>query len=108
AGVAVCDAGDTEPHPRALAAGAADLSGEDRRHAEFLAGADLVMHDAQYLASEYPQKIGWGHSTVEYALAVARFAGVKQLALTHHDPRRDDAPPHQLLASPPPSTPPTH
>jgi ribonuclease BN (tRNA processing enzyme) len=90
-GVAVVYACDHEPHSRLLATGAGDISGEDRRHAEFLAGADLVMHDAQYLASEYPQKIGWGHSTVEYVLAVARFAGVKQLALTHHDPRRDDA-----------------
>jgi len=98
-GVAVVYACDHEPHSRLLAAGTGEISGEDRRHAEFLAGADLVMHDAQYLASEYPQKIGWGHSTVEYALAVARFAGVKQLALTHHDPRRDDAALDELVAS---------
>src|SRR5262249_8612882 len=90
-GVAVVYACDHEPHSRLLATGSGDISGEDGRHAEFLAGADLVMHDAQYLASEYPQKIGWGHSTIEYALAVARSAGAKQLALTHHDPQRDDA-----------------
>ena len=66
-GVAVVYACDHEPHSHALATGVGDISGEDRRHAEFLAGADLVVHDAQYLASEYPQKIGWGHSTVEYA-----------------------------------------
>ena len=90
-GVAVVYACDHEPHSRLLATGSGDISGEDRRHAEFLAGADLVMHDAQYLASEYPEKIGWGHSTIEYALAVTRFAGVKQLALTHHDPKRDAA-----------------
>jgi ribonuclease BN (tRNA processing enzyme) len=90
-GVSVVYACDHEPHSRALATGTGEISGEDHRHAEFLAGADLVVHDAQYLASEYPQKVGWGHSTVEYALAVARSAGVKQLALTHHDPKRDDA-----------------
>jgi phosphoribosyl 1,2-cyclic phosphodiesterase/CheY-like chemotaxis protein len=90
-GVALVYACDHEPHSRALAAGVADISGEDRRHAEFLADADLVVHDAQYLASEYPQKVGWGHSTIEYALAVARFAGARQLALTHHDPMRGDA-----------------
>src|SRR5262245_9969293 len=98
-GVAVVYACDHEPHSRLLATGSGDISGEDGRHAEFLAGADLVMHDAQYLASEYPQKIGWGHSTVEYALAVARSAGVKQLALTHHDPRRDDAAIDDLVQS---------
>jgi ribonuclease BN (tRNA processing enzyme) len=90
-GVTFVYACDHEPHSRALATGIGEISGEDHRHAEFLAGADLVVHDAQYLASEYPQKVGWGHSTVEYALAVARSAGVKQLALTHHDPKRDDA-----------------
>jgi ribonuclease BN (tRNA processing enzyme) len=89
-GVALVYACDHEPHSRALATGADGISGEDRRHAEFLADADLVVHDAQYLASEYAHKAGWGHSTAEYALAVARHAGVRQLALTHHDPRRDD------------------
>jgi ribonuclease BN (tRNA processing enzyme)/CheY-like chemotaxis protein len=90
-GVALVYACDHEPHSHALATGVGDFFGEDRRHAEFLAGADLVVHDAQYLASEYPQKIGWGHSTIEYACAVARLAKVGQLALTHHDPMRDDA-----------------
>jgi ribonuclease BN (tRNA processing enzyme) len=90
-GAAFVYACDHEPHSHALATGVGDFLGEDRRHAEFLAGADLVVHDAQYRAGEYPQKIGWGHSTVEYAYAVARLAKVGQLALTHHDPMRDDA-----------------
>jgi len=63
---------------------------EERRHIEFLRGADLVIHDAQYTAAEYPQKIGWGHSPMEYAVDVALAAGVKQLALFHHDPTHDD------------------
>jgi len=90
-GAALVYACDHEPHSHALATGVGDFLGEDRRHAEFLASADLVVHDAQYRASEYPQKIGWGHSTIEYACAVARLAKVGQLALTHHDPMRDDA-----------------
>jgi phosphoribosyl 1,2-cyclic phosphodiesterase len=98
-GVAVVYACDHEPHSQAAATGSGDISGEDRRHAEFLADADLVVHDAQYLASEYPQKVGWGHSTVEYALAVARIARVEQLALTHHDPIRDDAAIDDLVSS---------
>src|SRR5207249_5772955 len=52
--------------------------------------ADLVIHDAQYTAAEFPQKVGWGHSTVEYAVDVALAAQVKHLALFHHDPLRDD------------------
>ena len=82
---------DHEPHSPALAAGEAPLTGMDRRYAEFVAGADLVIHDTQYTAREYPAKIGWGHSPVEYAVRVCRDTGVKRLALTHYDPLRDDA-----------------
>ena len=89
-GVSLVYACDHEPHSRQLATATAEITGQDRRHAEFLAGADLVIHDAQYTAEEYPTKTGWGHSTVEYAISVAETAGVKKLALTHHDPLRDD------------------
>src|SRR5207253_2804395 len=61
-----------------------------RRHVELLAGADLVIHDAQYTAEEYPAKIGWGHSPVEWTVDYAIAAGAKRLALYHHDPLRDD------------------
>jgi len=63
----------------------------DRRHARFMAGADLVIHDAQYTPEEYPAKKNWGHSTYEYVVELAAAAGVRQLALTHHDPTHDDA-----------------
>jgi phosphoribosyl 1,2-cyclic phosphodiesterase/CheY-like chemotaxis protein len=89
-GVIVVYACDHEPHSRALAYGSGDVGGQDQRHAEFLAGADLLIHDAQYRASEYESKIGWGHSTIEYVIAMAQLAEVKSVALTHHDPLRDD------------------
>ncbi|MEO8344976.1 MAG: response regulator [Betaproteobacteria bacterium] len=63
----------------------------DRRHARFMAGAGLVIHDAQYTPEEYPSKKNWGHSTYEYAVELAATAGVLRLALTHHDPAHDDA-----------------
>ncbi len=90
-GAVVVYACDHEPYACELAGGQGEIVGNDLRHAEFLAGADLVIHDSQYLVSEYQAKKGWGHSTPEYALAVSRCAGVRQLALTHHDPTRDDA-----------------
>lgn len=62
----------------------------DRRHAKFMANADLVIHDAQYTPEEYVSKKTWGHSTYEYAVELAAAAGVKQLALTHHDPDHHD------------------
>jgi diguanylate cyclase (GGDEF)-like protein len=63
----------------------------DQRHIAFMRGADLVIHDAQYTEEEYTNRVGWGHSTVEYAIQVARAAEVKRLALFHHDPTHDDA-----------------
>lgn len=99
-GVAVVYGTDHEPHSRALAHGdASELESEDRRHVEFLAGADLVIHDAQYTAAEYAEKMGWGHGTVESVVAAARAAGARQLALYHHDPLRDDAAVDRLLAA---------
>ena len=43
-----------------------------------------------YRASEYPRKVGWGHSTIEYAVEVARQAKARSLVLFHHDPGHDD------------------
>jgi len=63
----------------------------DRRHARFLGGAGLVIHDAQYTPEEYPSRKNWGHSTYEYAVELSTAAGVRQLVLTHHDPTHDDA-----------------
>jgi diguanylate cyclase (GGDEF)-like protein len=62
----------------------------DQRHIAFIKGADLIIHDAQYTEEEYSQRVGWGHSTVEYATDVALAADVKRLALFHHDPDHDD------------------
>jgi phosphoribosyl 1,2-cyclic phosphodiesterase/ActR/RegA family two-component response regulator len=62
----------------------------DQRHIEFLKGADLIIHDAQYTQEEYCGKVAWGHSTIEYATDVALAAGAARLALFHHDPGHDD------------------
>ena len=63
----------------------------EERHVAFVAGVDVLIHDAQYADSEYPAKRGWGHSTVEYSVDLAVRAGVKRLVLFHHDPTHSDA-----------------
>ena len=67
------------------------LHAGDRRHADFLLNADVVIHDAQYTPEEYPSKKNWGHSTYSYVTKIAAAAKVKRLFLTHHDPSHDDA-----------------
>jgi phosphoribosyl 1,2-cyclic phosphodiesterase/CheY-like chemotaxis protein len=91
-GAVVVYSSDHEPHDQDLAGGG-DVAGNrhDDAHAAFIAGADLLIHDAQYQASEYAEHLGWGHSTVEYVIDVAHRAGVGRVALYHHDPNRTDA-----------------
>jgi len=80
---------DHEPFSRTLGV-STPIHENDRLHSEFLSGADLVIHDAQFTDAEYAAKKGWGHSPVEYVAEMGRLAGVKQMAFTHHDPGRTD------------------
>jgi CheY-like chemotaxis protein/phosphoribosyl 1,2-cyclic phosphodiesterase len=96
-GVAIVYLVDHEPFSDELWRGGAEpgliesiLHEGDRRHAKFMADADLVIHDAQYTPEEYPSKKTWGHSTYDYAVQIAAAAGVRRLALTHHDPNHND------------------
>jgi phosphoribosyl 1,2-cyclic phosphodiesterase len=63
----------------------------DRGLAERAAGADILIYDAQYTPEEYESRRGWGHSTWQHGVRIAREAGVGQLILFHHDPQHDDA-----------------
>jgi phosphoribosyl 1,2-cyclic phosphodiesterase len=53
-------------------------------------GADLLILDAQYDEQEYVTKKKWGHSSCFSATDLAIQAGVKNLALFHHDPECTD------------------
>jgi phosphoribosyl 1,2-cyclic phosphodiesterase len=53
-------------------------------------GADLVIYDSTYTDAEFPAKLGWGHSTWQEGIRLARPAGVKRLAIFHHDPDHTD------------------
>ena len=89
---------DHEPHAR-VPGQRQPLHESDRQHQRFLAGADLLIHDAQFTDAEYPARRGWGHSPVEYVVEMAEAAGVRQVALTHHDPTRDDDTLDQIVAA---------
>jgi ribonuclease BN (tRNA processing enzyme) len=72
---------DTEHRGGALDKGLLDLA----------RNCDLLIYDAQYTAEKYWTKRGWGHSTPEEAVRLARAANAGQLVLFHHDPAHDDA-----------------
>jgi CheY-like chemotaxis protein/phosphoribosyl 1,2-cyclic phosphodiesterase len=104
-GLEIVYATDHEPHaptlwqPDQASSRRTLVHQEDQNHIEFLAGADLVIHDAQYTEQEYVgSKIGWGHSPLEYVVDVAAAADVKRLALFHHDPTHGDRDMDKLVA----------
>lgn len=86
-GKSVCFATDTE-----------HVDGEiDEALLTLARDVDLLIYDAQYTPAEYegrngtgPSRKGWGHSTYVAATEIARAAGVRRLALFHHDPTHDD------------------
>ena len=81
AGKSICYVTDTEHKP-------------DQPDASILAlieGADLVIYDSTYTDQEFPNFIGWGHSTWQEGVRLCARAKVGRLVIFHHDPSHDDA-----------------
>jgi phosphoribosyl 1,2-cyclic phosphodiesterase len=83
-GLSACYITDTEHFPDRLDENVLRLSHQ----------ADVVIIDTTYTDEEYYDekcsKVGWGHSTWQEAIKIAKAAQVKQLVLFHHDPSHDD------------------
>jgi phosphoribosyl 1,2-cyclic phosphodiesterase len=76
-------------HPGGLEPGA---------YAQFAAGADLLLHDAEFTDREYPRRRRWGHSTWQQAVRLALDAGVGRLGLWHHNMERTDEALERIVA----------
>ena len=61
----------------------------------FIEGADLLIHDAQFIDADLPLKHGWGHSTIDQVAELAIKASIKNVVIISHDPSRTD---EQLVA----------
>jgi phosphoribosyl 1,2-cyclic phosphodiesterase len=79
-GRAVCYITDNEHLP----------NGPDVALEDFIRGSDLMLYDCMYTDDEYPEYVGYGHSTWEEGVRLCRNANVAQLAAIHHRPLRDD------------------
>ncbi len=67
------------------------LGTHDENILKLIDGADLVIYDSTYTDAEFPEKVGWGHSTWQEGVRLCQRAAVKQLAIFHHDPDHEDA-----------------
>jgi phosphoribosyl 1,2-cyclic phosphodiesterase len=72
-------AGSTFPHDKEWTSG--------YRLAE---GTDLLIHDSQYTDEEYPNRLGFGHSSIRHAFEFAKLSSVQHFAPFHHDPTHND------------------
>jgi len=59
--------------------------------------ADFFIVDSQYTPEELPGHVGWGHSSWKQAVESGIEAGVKQIALFHHDPYHEDGDVEKIL-----------
>ncbi len=57
---------------------------------DFVSGSDLVIYDGMFSETEYIRCQGWGHSTWQKGVALAKAAGVENLAVFHLHPMHDD------------------
>jgi len=104
-GKVFCTAFDIEPYQNLFCTDPADPSYDEAMATEgefvareqnaelerFVSGADLLVYDAQYTLKEYESsKVGWGHTSMEEAIAVGKRNNIKKMALFHHDPMRTD------------------
>jgi len=85
-------------HEPALGAAVFPVSSDWTSGYTAAAQADLLIHDAQYSGAEYPNHIGWGHSSLEHALQFGTLAGIKHFVSFHHDPAHSDDDIDRLVA----------
>ncbi len=57
---------------------------------DFLTGTDVLVHEAQYTAEEYPGTVRYGHSSVPNACSLAWITEAKRWIVVHHDPNHGD------------------
>jgi len=64
----------------------------------FCQGTDVLIHDAQFTPQEYVTRKGWGHSTHEAVIGLAKVAQVKKVVFFHHDVARKDDDLREIVA----------
>ena len=79
-GRSVCYVTDTE-HKKGIL---------DQNIIDLIKGSDVFIYDSTYSDEEYEKKKGWGHSTWQEGIRLAKEANVKKYYIFHHDPSHKD------------------
>jgi ribonuclease BN (tRNA processing enzyme) len=84
------DSVDRSADEQSAKEGALAAEEENKKIANFMQNADIVIQDTQYSQEEYSTHVGWGHSSYDHALGIASGANVKKLIFFHHEPTHCD------------------
>jgi phosphoribosyl 1,2-cyclic phosphodiesterase len=76
--------------PIAFGEGVSGLGEYHEAACSLVDGTDLLIHDSQHTAAEFPQLSFLGHSAAEYAVGLAQRCGASKVLLFHHSPSRTD------------------
>ena len=57
---------------------------------DFCEQATMVLWDGMFTKNEYPEKKGWGHSTIEQAVEFGEIGNIDSILICHHAPSRKD------------------
>ncbi|MGB1539909.1 MAG: MBL fold metallo-hydrolase, partial [Rickettsiales bacterium] len=57
---------------------------------KLIEGADMLVYDSNFTDEEFPNYVGWGHSTWQEGARLAEMANVKTFVVFHHDPSHTD------------------
>jgi phosphoribosyl 1,2-cyclic phosphodiesterase len=58
---------------------------------DFCGQATVVLWDGMFTEKEYPEKKGWGHSTIEQAIKFGQHGHLDNIIICHHSPSRKDS-----------------
>jgi phosphoribosyl 1,2-cyclic phosphodiesterase len=61
------------------------------KYVSFFSGCDILIFDSMFTPRAAEEHPGWGHSTAQMGVEIARKADIKRLILYHHEPSYDDA-----------------
>ncbi len=64
--------------------------GPDQPLIDFIRGTDIFIYDSTFTDDEYPNFQGWGHSTWQEGVRLAKAAEVGQFVVFHHAPEHPD------------------
>ena len=81
--------GDAEKNDRRIVV-MFDNEKPDSLDRDLIRGCDYLLYDGMYTDKEYPERIGFGHSTWQEGCRLACHVNCGRLIITHHDPDRTD------------------